>query len=833
MTQQAPHNTAQQAISLQHNGKLTIATAASRTALQWKNQEVTYSDFLSRVSNTVRTQETLSEYSKMTKSQQGDIKDVGGFVAGSLKNGKRRADSVAWRQMITLDADFVTGEFWDGVTMLFEHACAIYSTHKHTPENPRLRLLIPLSRAVTAEEYMAISKKVAEMIGIDFFDDTTYQPHRLMYWPSTSRDGEFVFDYQDTEWLDPDTILSMYVDWTDPLEWPVSSRADNNHKKLADKQGDPMTKPGMIGAFNRSYSISEAIETFLSDVYTEAGPGRFTYVHGSTQGGLVTYNDEFAYSHHGTDPCSEKLVNAFDMVRLHRFGTLDEDAKETTPVNKLPSTKAMKEFAQRDETVKATLVSERMSHAHEDFADEWSNTDTTNEVKDVKEAAKDEETKKWSSKLELDQNGEIVVSARNLDLILENDVNLKGCFGWDDFCRQPAVTRDLPWRKLTETTASWGNGDDEDLRNYLDMVWNIRSSANKIADVLGGVMRKHPFHPVIDYLETCVWDGKPRVERLLIDYLGAEDNVYTRAVTRKTLAAAVARVYEPGIKFDYMLTLVGEQGLGKSMLFSKLAGEWFSDSITSIHGKEGYEALHGVWIVEMAELAAARKSESEAIKQFISKRVDRYRQAYGKRVEEFRRQCIIIGTTNEHDFLKDKTGNRRFWPVPVSRSRMKKQWSDLESQEVAQLWAEAVAIYRSGELLLLEGEAAAKASEMQQSHSEESPYTGLIRAFLDMKLPADWDKMTLAERRLFLAEDNDFSDEMDVNDENLVPRDKVCALEIWCEMLGNDKRKFPVMERREINDILRKMDGWAPHSSGSGTRRFGPIYGTQRAFVRV
>lgn len=825
MMQQSKVANKQQKLKMNHDGALTIATAASRTASHWKNSETRWSEFLQRVSQTVRTQETIGEYNKLSKKEQGAIKDVGGFVGGSLKGGKRRADTVAWRQLLTLDADFIKGDFWDGVTMSFDNACAVYSTHKHTPEKPRLRLLIPLSRSVTAEEYVAISRKVAELLGIDAFDDTTYQPHRLMYWPSTSRDAEFVFEYQDEEWLDPDSILAMYEDWRDPLEWPTSSRQAENHKKMANKQGDPLAKPGMVGAFCRSYSISEAIETFLKDKYTSAGESRYTYVDGSTQGGLVVYDDLFAYSHHSTDPCSELLVNAFDIVRMHKFHHLDEDAKEGTPVNRLPSFKEMREFAKSDDRVKATLTSEKLKSVEEDFGDM---------MDDVSDLTEDESFKKWTKKLEYDGSGELEVNAKNIKLILENDPNLKGRFGFDDFRKQPTVLKKLPWRNVDRFNALWGNADDEDLRNYLDITWGIRSSANKIADVLGGVTRENTFHPVRDYLNELKWDGVSRVENLLIEYLGAEDNIYTKAVTRKTLVAAVARVFEPGCKFDYMLTLVGEQGLGKSMLFNRLGGDWFSDSLTSIHGKEAYEALHGVWIMEMAELAATRKSETEAIKQFLTKQVDRYRVAYGKRPEEFRRQCIFIGTTNEHDFLRDKTGNRRFWPVPVARERMKKNWTDLDKETVKQIWAEAVELYRKGELLILEGEEAVAAAEMQLSHTEESPYYGLIVDFVDKKVPEDWYQKTLVEKRLWLETGNsDFVDEVEKEDESeLILRDKICAIEIWCELLGNDKRKFPMMERREINDILRRLPGWKPHESKSGSLRFGEAYGIQRAFVR-
>ena len=799
---------------VKHDNTLSVATASSRKSTAWKNQDMLWSDFVGKVSETTRTRETLAEYTKMSKDQQGDIKDVGGFVGGSLKGGRRNVGSVAWRQMLTLDADFIKGDFWDGVTLVFDNACLVYSTHKHSQKAPRLRLIIPLSRPVSPEEYVAVSKKVASQFGIDFFDDTTYQPHRLMYWPSTSSDAEFVFEMQDAEWLNPDDILALYHDWRDPHEWPESSRQRESRKKMADKQGDPLSKPGMVGAFCRSYSIEEAIENFLPDRYEAAGEGRYTYIEGSTTGGLILYEDGvFAFSHHGTDPVSGLLVNAFDLIRLHKFSDEDEDAKEGTPVNRLPSFKAMSDFVVKDEKVRQSLAMERMQQASEDF-DEL----------DIEEPLEKADME-WTKKLEYSKSGDLEPVAINIKLILENDPKLKGKIGFDDFSKQPAILGSLPWRKV-KGSELWGNSDDEDLRTYLDLIWGIKYGVGKISDVLGGVMRSNTFHPVRDYLNGLEWDGELRIDRLLIDYLGAEENEYVKAVTRKVLVAAVSRVMNPGCKFDYMLTLVGEQGLGKSMVWDRLGREWFSDTMTSIHGKEAYESLHGVWIMEMGELAATRKADVEAIKLFLSKRVDRYRVAYGKRPEEFKRQCIFIGTTNERDFLKDKTGNRRFWPVTVQKDRMSKSWRDLDKATVNQLWAEAVANYVSGEELFLSGELEVAALQMQQSHTEESPWYGLIEDFLNRKLPEDWEALDLSARRMFL--DGDFGDS-----EGTVTRDRVCALEVWCELLGNDHRKFPMMDRREINDILRRLPGWKSYDlSKSGNLRFGKMYGLQRAFVK-
>ena len=256
--------------------KIQIATGNSRMEKRWNNVEMELDEFIERISHTIRTAETVEQYVKMTKAKQDAIKDVGGFVMGKLKGGRRKKDCVEFRSALTLDMDHAVPDIPEQVEMFFDFRCLIYSTHKHTAENPRLRLIIPLSRNVSPDEYVAVARKVAEDIGIEMFDDTTYEPSRLMYWPSTSADGEFLFRDIEGEPLSPDDVLSRYRDWRDSSEWPVSSRQQNIVQREMRKQADPLTKDGVIGAFCRTYSIEEAIAAFLPDVYQpSAMPGRY------------------------------------------------------------------------------------------------------------------------------------------------------------------------------------------------------------------------------------------------------------------------------------------------------------------------------------------------------------------------------------------------------------------------------------------------------------------------------------------------------------------------------------------------------------------------------
>ncbi len=788
---------------IRHDGTLTLAIGQSRMETSWKNREMSWSDLLGRLSRTTRTAESQAEYLKLPKLAQDNIKDVGGFVGGTLKGGRRKALNVVWRQVITLDADWPEADLWRPE---YPNAIALYSTHKHSSAKPRLRLLFPLTRPVSPDEYQAISRRLAADLGIDQFDDTTYQPHRLMYWPSTSQDAEFLFDHVDAPWLDPESLLSRYADWRDPAQWPESSRAGRVRQKLADRQGDPLSKTGALGAFCRTYTIEAAVERFLSDVYEPTGDGRYTYLAGSTAGGLVLYDEgRFAYSHHGTDPIGGRLVNAFDLVRIHKFKELDDEAPAGTSPGRLPSFIRMQEFAVEDEAVRLTLVGEKREEAQRDFG-----------------VVEDED---WGKRLKLNKQGVILSNPYNLKLIMQHDDGLKDAFTLDDFAHRALVTRDLPWRDM-DRAKYWRDEDDSGLRNYLDTAYAVKG-AGIVTDALNEILINRSFHPVRNYLEGLVWDGTPRLDRFFIDYLGARDTAFIRAVTRKAIVAGVARVMEPGCKFDYVLTLVGPQGCGKSTTISKLGKHWFSDSLSSVHGKDAYEQLQGMWIIEMGELWAARKSEVEALKLFITKQTDNFRVAYGRHTTVFPRQCVIFGTTNDREFLRDKTGNRRFWPVEVNVGVPKKSFRELDGATIDQVWAEARMYWLLGEELYLSAEREQEAQGLQEMHTEDSAKTGLVREYLDTLLPENWEELDLSARRRFIH-GTEFGD----SEPGTVQRRRVCAAEIWAELFENEIKNFKTIEAREIADIMRQIEGWQPYSDNRGRLRFGAGYGIQRAFIR-
>ena len=783
---------------------MKIAYGNSRMDKKWKNTDISWEDFCSRVKTTQRTTETVEEYRKMRKGGQDSIKDVGGFVGGHLKDGRRKKGNVLSRSMLTLDMDYGTSTIWEEISTFFPYQCCIYSTHKHTPENPRLRLIIPLFRDVGEEEYAAVSRMVAKEIGIDLFDDTTYEPERLMYWPSTSRNGIFVYEEKDGSILDPDVFLNKYDDWRDTSTWPVSSRQSEVLDRSLKEQADPLSKEGVIGTFCRTYSVSRAIDTFLKDIYEPSVMvGRYDYIPADSSAGVILYDDKFAYSHHATDPASGRLLNAFDLVRIHRFGHLDDRATESTPPSKLPSFINMCEFAIQDDEVKAQFTKERMEQATIDFTED-----------------------NWQTALELDKQGKIKDTLDNIVLIIRNDSELES-IAFNKH-RDGIDARDgLPWEQMK---GGWNDSDNAALKVYLSNKYGIYSPT-KTKDAILAVAAERSYHPIKEYLDHLPeWDGTDRVETLLIDYFNATDNSYTRAVTRKMMVAAVARIVHPGTKFDSVLILNGPQGIGKSTFFAKLAGDWFSDSLTltDMKDKAGPEKLQGYWILELGELAGMRKTDVEVVKSFISRSDDKYRASYGVNVESHPRQCIIVGSTNaESGFLRDITGNRRFWPVRISGDGKRKAWQ-MSVYDVEQIWAETLVLYAKGEKLYLEGSDVELATNEQADAMESDEREGLVRTYLDTLLPDDWNALSLYERRNYLN-GSEFGGESRVG---TVERTLVCNMEIWCECFGRDASAMKPADSYAIAGIMKKINGWNKYQGNkNGTSNF-PIYGRQRCYEK-
>lgn len=771
---------------------LAIAYGNNRQAKTWVNKTVRYEDLKERLKVTIRTTESAEEYAKMGKAQKDAAKDHGGFVGGVLKGGRRKIETVASRSMIALDGDRITKEFLDDFETITPYTSCLYTTHSSTEEEPRARMVFPLTRDVTPEEFVAVARYLAQMLGIDYFDECSYQPNQLMYWPSSPQNSLFVFKEAEKEWLDPDTILSAHPEWTDPTRLPTSSRESKANSARQKKVADPLTKEGLVGAFNRTYyPVTKALEVFLPDVYEPTeNENRWHLITSGSVAGVEIKDDRFVYSHHATDPAYLRLCNAFDIVRVHKFGDLDE--KE--------SYKAMCDFASQDESVKGLLAQERFEEAEQDFADAGD----------------------WMKQLKYTKrSGELENSAWNLRLILNNDPRLKGIV-FNQLADGLEIKGEVPWKHPAKY---WRDADDAQLICYVEDHYGVFSQRNydvavtKVTDDRG-------YHPIREYFEKLPpWDGVPRVDTLLIDYLGAKDNAYVRAVTRKALCAAYMRIYHPGIKFDYIIVLNGGQGIGKSTLIGMLGMEWFSDSLalSDMNDKTAAEKLQGYWIHEISEMAGMRKADLEKVKAFVSRRDDKYRASFGKRVAPHPRQCIFFGTTNaENGYLRDVTGNRRFWNVKVSGEGKYKPW-DLTQDTVDQIWAEAAVLAKEGEELFLDHTLEAFANEEQREAMEQDDREGLVREYLDMLLPDGWDDMDVYRRRDYFRDPSD-----PTRPEGVRKRMEVSNIEVWCECFGKPKEDIQPKDSYAIAAIMKRLEDWEKCKE----RKSIPIYGQQRVYTR-
>lgn len=784
-----------------HNKELSITIGGSRKEMNWKPQRIMWQEFVERLRTPVESEETQEEYKRLTKAQQDDLKDVGGFVGGLLNGSRRKSGSVRSRCLITLDMDNIpAGGTEDVLKRVNGLGCAfvVYSTRKHEGAAPRLRVIFPTDRELVPDEYEPVARKLASLIGIDQCDPTTFQCERFMYWPSCCHGAEYVFQCGDKPFLSADGVLSMYQDWRDTREWAEIPGIEKRIERNLKRQQDPTEKNGIIGAFCRVYDVPAVIGKYLPDIYEPCEGGRYTYAAGSTSAGAVLYeNGKFLYSNHATDPASGKLLNAFDLVRVHKFAYLDEEAKPDTPSTKLPSYSSMREFAFNDPCVKK-------EHLKNTFPESGGSGTG------------------WLDALELDSKGNPAKTAKNIMLILENDPRLKGCFQKDVFARQTYVLRQTPW-KQEKSKRELADEDLAGLRIFLESEYHI-TGAYKIQDAFDSFIDQGAIHSVREYIKGLKWDGVKRIDTAFIDFLGADDTPYIRKSARKIFCAGIARIFTPGIKFDYLPALIGAQGIGKSTFIRIMGKGWYSESlkISDMKDKTAAEKLLGSWVIEISEMDGMNTTKADTLKSFLSAQQDKYRPAYGRETVTNKRQCIIIGTSNEREFLKDDTGNRRFWPIDVGKKNPTKSVFTELPEEIDQMWAEAYMLWILGEPMYPDAEMAKEAEREQEAHRLEDPRKGIIEEFLKLPVPVGWYSMNSITRLSYLSNPKIYTGET-------IQRDKICALEIWVECFHRAKADLTKRDTRQINsilsEILKDKPGWMRDNL-----RFGADYGRQRGY---
>ncbi len=805
--------------------ELPVCIGASRTAKKWRNRSVEWGWLVKQLFRPHVTDETILEYMQMPRDRQAEIKDVGGVVCGSLKqdctsrlamSGRKTKENILWRSVITLDADDCP-EGYDPTDMIRECLPGVeavaHTTHKHTTEHPRWRIFIPLVEWQSPFYYEAIARKVGEMIGMDVLDKSTFQPNRLMYWPSKSKDGEFLTRRVNGLPLSPRKFLEVFPQLRKESAWPRHPQEEPHaiRSAMTEREGEynydrkPLTtveKGGIVGAFMQAYPIEEAIATFLSDVYAPAGNGRYTYVNGSSSGGLVIYDGMFAYSNHATDPANNGHDNnAFDLVRIHKFGYLDSKASKYTKPERMPSYSAMCDFAGKDGRVRSVLAKRTSASLMEDFGD-----------MEVSEPDSDE----WLESLDLTKHGDYKDTNRNQDIIMMNDRVLRN-IRYDEFRRVNVI--DDP----TLLNCSSRFGSDEMLRNiatWYEEKYKIRMSLNRVSEVLSGTQTRRSFNPLHDFITGERWDGQERIDTLLIRCLGADDTKLNRAQTRTWMVGAVKRAFEPGCKFDYILVLAGPQGIGKSTFLWAIAnsGEYLNESLQlDMRGRDLVEQLNNGWIFEIAELGGLKSvKEAEKVKAFISVKEDKMRKAYGHEVETTPRHCALAASTNETTFLSD-SDSRKFWIISC-KGIGNMDWVEWIQDNIHQIWAEAYTYYKDGSDVYLDAALESKAREKQKEYNTvmEDTVLGAVGAYLDYKIKSSWRSLNKNERRVEIEKYNMADEYM------MFPRNKICAAEI-----RNELAECRDVSAQYLNKRVLPALGWELANEGKAVY-VDKIYGMQR-----
>lgn len=742
--------------------RLSMATAPHHDSKHWRQTTVTWGEL------------------KAWMDDPATTKACGNYLLGELDGPTRSRATIRSRSAITLDADAGANEhlpeMWE---LVLPYAAVIHTTFSSTPEAPRFRVIVPCSRPVTPDEYAALARMLMDRIGADQFDPGSAQPERYMFRPAASRPEWFRSWVMDGEPLPVDELLR---EWKPDLSSLPTPRPHPNKR-------NPFELAGVPGAFNRAYTFAEVIEAYDLP-YDPAGGDRWQLRGAQSIAGMgpIAGTTGLVYSHHVTDPAYGQACSAFDLVRLHRFAELDDGVPASTPVNRRPSHEAMLELAGRDVRVLKELVGT-------DFADE-----TADAIADTD----------WRLGLQLNaRTGIMRDTIANWDLVRENDP-VFGSLVFNELTLAVETTADLPWRPLGRGGPTFSATDRAALCHHLEREYRLRPARSLVDELVNVTAQQRYVNPLRDYLDGLEWDGVPRVETSLP---GVRPTDYTRLVARKVLTAAVARVFEPGIKWDHTLVLFGSEGLGKSWWIDRVA-RGYSATLGRIGDKDTLLTMQRSWIMVSDEGHSLRKADADVQKEFLTRTEDVFRMPYDREAQVHPRHCVIWGTTNDEVFLRRQEGNRRFLIV---RCEERVDFDALTDEYIDQLWAEAVHLYRSGERLYLEELESVLAAEEREAFVEEDALSGVVQEYLDTLVPEDWEEMSPDARSLWLQ---NRADGLVAPGTHRIRR--TCSAQVWVEALGRRFGEHKRTDLLEINTVLKGLPGWKALPGRSRVAGYGP-----------
>ena len=734
---------------------------------------------------------TLDDIATMLR-HPGTEKREKSYLPGELKNHHRKNVNVINRSVITLDLDgALEGGFEALCGFLSDFYYFWHTTYSHSEEKPSYRFLVPLAEPVTPGQYGDLVRQIIAANLQASIDAASAKPAQIMFTPACK--DPFSYDYGVHE-----------GSLVNGAQWLASVNGGESVVPLGrlDKKGEPAEAPGIVGQFNRAYpNLDELIAVFELPYELDGASGRYRYTGSSATAtpGMRELDERpgLYYSWHAHDPAAGYAQNAFDLVRIHKFGHLDTEYKG--PVNRAPSYTACRDFldthkgfnkraaAQAYETVVSSLSdqenggAERTPPARE--------THTNVEVLTTEEL----DNTQWVSQLEVDRKtGKFVDSLSNLTLIFDNDPKMNGV-GW---CERGEYFTEADPHNWPNTKQSPKLTENQKvlLRNRYEKVYGLRVPPERLVQIFAERKVVNSFDPVRVYLESLHWDGNKRMETCLP---GVEYTEYNRMVARKVLLAAVSRTFEPGVKVDEALILVGPEGTGKSSWIKEMS-KGFSVEFQNIESKDTVQILSETWIAMAEESEVVAKSDFNRLKSFLTQTSDTYRVPYAVEPETRLRRWVVWGSTNDMELLRERDGNRRFLMVECVRPR---DFDLLTPEYVDQIWAEAVHAYLMGESHVMNSYERELARSAREQHIHSDALTESIAEHLRLPITSDWHEKKPETLRSIVGQWN-----VDViGSTGDKERDFITPKEVWVEVEGMSLADFTLRDQSRVKDSLQAL----------------------------
>lgn len=692
------------------------------------------------------------------------------FIAGTLtertSKGSRyiRSDAnLINRTLIALDFDKINVDaetFKKAVhDELAEFSYYLYPTKRNTPENPRYRLILKPDRPFTRWEHKPLIRELETRIGIKTGDNANETWSQMNGLPVAI--GITEAEFRQT------TVENHGKPYPITVAPEIEPEKPQRIMDAEAGQVEPIPKEKLY-AVMENYVSKESNRGYLTDYMKFISP--LMVIVKSVQIGEIDIQDAETF--------------------ITMLGCGDAEWAEDN-IKKL------------HENLKTNVRTEQTFMEKFDYYGEVRNLDST-----LTEYAKEMGLSDWKENLIRNKREpyNVIRNIKNLELMILHDENLKDILMYNEFSQVVEKSKMFPWEQSYNQQLT--DDDLGEMKIYLSKKYGVEYGKENLLDVTLSVAKRSSFHPIKSMIERTPWDGVKRAETMFIDYLGTDDNEYMRLVAKKWLVGAISRIYTPGIRFEIVPVVTGKQGAGKSTLASKLGGEFFSDDLKDMKSKDSKEFLLGSWIIELGELSAMRKSETEEIKSFISTRKDRYRPSYGRITNNYPRTCVFIATSNDNHYLKDMTGARRFFPVPVDAHERKKDVFTMDANTVQQIWAEAFTFYNAGETCYFSKEEEATLAEpYRDDATEEDMMKTDVLEYLNILIPDNWNSFRLSEKRNYIQS---VMENIPVANYGTNEREHITVKEILSELLQLDPSKYNHnnTDSKKVNTIMNNLPEW-------------------------